>query len=251
MTAEHSHDSKSPELRTEAIETLLVQKGLVESAAVDALVERYEQDIGPLRGARVVAEAWTDAGLRARLLADGMPAIGELGFGDNTDSHVARLMVKENTPSVHNLVVCTLCSCYPWAVLGLPPAWYKSPAYRSRAVREPRRLLAEMGLDLPGDVELRVWDSSAEVRYMVLPERPDGTDGLAVEELADLVTRDSMIGVERLGYPALANATAERRRGRQGRRLPGEAGAEAGRDAARGSGSGLGRAQLSKADVAR
>ncbi|MCY3592533.1 MAG: nitrile hydratase subunit alpha [Acidobacteria bacterium] len=185
-------------LRTEAIETLLVEKGLVKSAAVDALVERYEQDIGPLRGSRVVAKAWTDPAFRARLLEDGMPAIRELGFGDNTDAHVARLVVKENTESVHNLIVCTLCSCYPWAVLGLPPAWYKSPAYRSRAVREPRRLLAELGLDLPADVEVRVWDSSAEVRYMVLPQRPRGTDGLGVEDLAALVTRDSMIGVEQL-----------------------------------------------------
>ena len=185
-------------LRTEAIEALLVEKGLVKSAAVDALVERYEQDIGPLRGARVVARAWTDPAFRARLLEDGMPAIRELGFGDNTDAHVARLVVKENTESVHNLVVCTLCSCYPWAVLGLPPAWYKSPAYRSRAVREPRRLLAELGLDLSPDVEVRVWDSSAEVRYMVLPQRPEGKDGLGVEELTALVTRDSMIGVEQL-----------------------------------------------------
>jgi len=192
------HGSESPEIRTEAIETLLVEKGLVQSAAVDALVERYEQDIGPLRGARVVAEAWTDPEFRARLLEDGMPTIRELGFGDNTDSHVARLVVKENTDAVHNLVVCTLCSCYPWAVLGLPPAWYKSPAYRSRAVREPRRLLAELGLDLSPDVEVRVWDSSAEVRYMVLPQRPQGTDELGVEELTALVSRDSMIGVERL-----------------------------------------------------
>ena len=194
MTAE----AASPELRTEAIEALLVEKGLVQSAAVDALVERYEEDIGPLRGARVVAEAWADPEFRARLLEDGMPAIRELGFGDNTDSHVARLVVKENTDTVHNLVVCTLCSCYPWAVLGLPPAWYKSPAYRSRAVREPRRLLAELGLDLPSDVEVRVWDSSAEVRYMVLPQRPPASDDLEPDELAALVTRDSMIGVERL-----------------------------------------------------
>ena len=187
----------SPALRTEAIEALLVEKGLVQSAAVDALVERYEQDIGPLRGARVVAEAWTDPAFRERLLHDGMPAIRELGFGDNTDSHVARLVVKENTDTVHNLVVCTLCSCYPWAVLGLPPAWYKSPAYRSRAVREPRRLLAELGLDLPPEVEVRVWDSSAEVRYMVLPQRPPSSADLGPDELAALVTRDAMIGVER------------------------------------------------------
>lgn len=198
MTAAHRHGSDSPATRTEAIEALLVEKGLVKSAAVDALVERYEQDIGPLRGARVVAEAWTDPAFRARLLQDGMPAIRELGFGDDTDPHVARLVVKENTDSVHNLVVCTLCSCYPWAVLGLPPAWYKSSAYRARAVREPRRLLVELGLDLSQDVEVRVWDSSAEVRYMVLPQRPEGTDGLGVEDLTALVTRDSMIGVEQL-----------------------------------------------------
>ena len=188
----------SPALRTEAIEALLVEKGLVESAAVDAVVERYEQDIGPLRGARVVAEAWTDPEFKARLLEDGMPAVKELGFDDKMDGHVARLVVKENTDAVHNLVVCTLCSCYPWAVLGLPPSWYKSPAYRSRAVREPRRLLGELGLDLSDDVELRVWDSSAEVRYLVLPQRPSGADGLTADELTALVTRDSMIGVERL-----------------------------------------------------
>ena len=192
-----SEAESSPEVRTEAIEALLVEKGLVQSAAVDALVERYEQDIGPLRGAQAVARAWTDAAFRERLLDDGMPAIRELGFGDKMDGHVARLVVKENTESVHNLVVCTLCSCYPWAVLGLPPGWYKSPAYRSRAVREPRRLLAELGLDLPPEVELRVWDSSAEVRYMVLPQRPPASDDLEPDELAALVTRDSMIGVER------------------------------------------------------
>ena len=191
-------EAASSTLRTEAIEALLVEKGLVESAAVDTLVERYEQDVGPLRGAQAVARAWTDSAFRARLLDDGMPAVCELGFGDRMDGHVARLVVKENTDTVHNLVVCTLCSCYPWAVLGLPPAWYKSPAYRSRAVREPRRLLAELGLDLPADVEVRVWDSSAEVRYLVLPQRPPASDDLDPDELAALVTRDSMIGVERL-----------------------------------------------------
>lgn len=190
-------EAASPELRTEALEALLVEKGLVESAAVDALVERYEQDVGPLRGAQAVARAWADPGFKARLLEDGMPAVRELGIDDRMDAHVARLVVKENTDAVHNLVVCTLCSCYPWAVLGLPPAWYKSPAYRSRAVREPRRLLAELGLDLPPEVEVRVWDSSAEVRYMVLPQRPPASDGLEPDELAALVTRDSMIGVER------------------------------------------------------
>ncbi len=191
-------ETASPKLRTEALEALLVEKGLVESAAVDAVVERYEQDIGPLRGAQAVARAWTDPAFKERLLDDGMPAVRELGFGDKMDGHVARLVVKENTESVHNLVVCTLCSCYPWAVLGLPPAWYKSPAYRSRAVREPRRLLAELGLELAPEVELRVWDSSAEVRYMVLPQRPPASNDLEPDELAALVTRDSMIGVERL-----------------------------------------------------
>ena len=190
-------EAASPSLRTEALEALLVEKGLVESAAVDAVVERYEQDVGPLRGARAVGRAWADPEFKARLLDDGMPAVEELGIDNRMDGHVARLVVKENTDTVHNLVVCTLCSCYPWAVLGLPPAWYKSPAYRSRAVREPRRLLAELGLDLPPEVELRVWDSSAEVRYMVLPQRPPASDDLEPDELAALVTRDSMIGVER------------------------------------------------------
>ena len=189
--------TETASLRTEALEALLVEKGLVESAAVDAVVERYERDIGPLRGAQAVARAWTDPAFKERLLHDGMPAIRELGFGDKMDGHVARLVVKENTESVHNLVVCTLCSCYPWAVLGLPPGWYKSPAYRSRAVREPRRLLSELGLDLPPEVDVRVWDSSAEVRYMVLPQRPPASDDLEPDELAALVTRDSMIGVER------------------------------------------------------
>lgn len=189
--------TETASLRTEALEALLVEKGLVESAAVDAVVERYEQDIGPLRGAQAVARAWTDPAFKERLLHEGMPAVRELGFGDKMDGHVARLVVKENTESVHNLVVCTLCSCYPWAVLGLPPSWYKSPAYRSLAVREPRRLLSELGLDLPPEVELRVWDSSAEVRYLVLPQRPPASDDFEPDELAALVTRDSMIGVER------------------------------------------------------
>jgi len=179
-------------LRVEALESLLQEKGLVDSAAVDALVRAYEEDIGPMNGARVVARAWVDAAYKERLLADGTAAIAELGFGGPQGEH---MVVVENTPRVHNAVVCTLCSCYPWPVLGLPPSWYKSPAYRSRLVREPRKLLAEMGLELPEELEIRVWDSSAEVRYLVLPERPVGTESLSEEELAELVTRDAMIGV--------------------------------------------------------
>jgi nitrile hydratase len=191
------HDAAPPsdiERRVHAIESLLVDKGLITPDAVDAVVETYEDDVGPLNGAQVVARAWVDDGYRARLLADGTQAIGELGFGGVEGEH---LVVLENTPSVHNVVVCTLCSCYPWPVLGLPPAWYKSFAYRSRMVREPRAVLAEFGTTLPDDVEVRVWDSSAEVRYMVLPLRPPGTDALSEDELVPLVTRDHMIGVVR------------------------------------------------------
>ena len=203
MTAAGHHATQpSPiEQRVAAIESLLVEKGLLTTELVDAIVETYEKDVGPLNGAKVVARAWVDPDYRARLLADGTAAIGELGFGGAEGEH---LVVLENTPTVHNVVVCTLCSCYPWPVLGLPPRWYKSFAYRSRAVREPRAVLAEMGTTLPDDVEVRVWDSSAEVRYLVLPERPAGTDGWSQEQLADLVTRDSMIGVERLAAPAVA-----------------------------------------------
>jgi nitrile hydratase len=161
---------------------------------VDAVVDTYEHDVGPLNGARVVARAWVDDAYRARLLADGTAAVGELGFGGAEGEHLA---VLENTPAVHNVVVCTLCSCYPWPVLGLPPRWYKSFAYRSRMVREPRAVLAELGTVLPGDVEVAVWDSSAEVRYMVLPLRPASSEGLAEDELVPLVTRDHMIGVAR------------------------------------------------------
>jgi nitrile hydratase subunit alpha len=182
------------ERRVTAIESLLVEKGLITSDVVDAVVETYERDVGPLNGANVVARAWVDAAYRERLLDDGTQAIGELGFGGAEGEH---LVVLENTPSVHNVVVCTLCSCYPWPVLGLPPRWYKSFAYRSRMVREPRAVLAEFGTTLGDDVEVRVWDSSAEVRYMVLPLRPDGTDGAAEDELVPLVTRDHMIGVVR------------------------------------------------------
>jgi nitrile hydratase len=187
-----------PALRTEALESLLREKGLVDSSAVDRLIEYYESDVGPMHGARVVARAWTDPEYRSRLLADAPNAIAELGLGGVEGRH---LVVVENSPGVHNVVVCTLCSCYPWAVLGLPPSWYKEPAYRSRVVREPRRVLEEMGLGLAPDVEVRVWDSSAEVRYLVLPERPEGTTGLAEEELASLVSRDAMIGVARALAP--------------------------------------------------
>jgi nitrile hydratase subunit alpha len=182
------------ERRVAAIESLLVERGLITSDVVDAVVETYEHDVGPLNGAKVVARAWVDDAYRARLLADGTQAVGELGFGGAEGEHIT---VVENTDRVHNVVVCTLCSCYPWPVLGLPPRWYKSFAYRARMVREPRAVLAEFGTVVPDDVELTVWDSSAEVRYLVLPRRPAGTDGLTEDELATLVTRDHMIGVVR------------------------------------------------------
>jgi nitrile hydratase len=190
----HPHTPSALERRVTAIESLLVEKGLITSDVVDAVVETYEHEVGPLNGAKVVARAWVDDGYRERLLANATRAIGELGFGGAEGEH---LVVLENTPQVHNVVVCTLCSCYPWPVLGLPPGWYKSFAYRSRMVREPRSVLAEFGTDVPDDVEVRVWDSSAEVRYLVLPLRPAGTDALAEGDLVPLVTRDHMIGVVR------------------------------------------------------
>jgi nitrile hydratase len=185
-------------LRTEALEGLLVDKGLVAREAIDALIRHYEQDVGPMNGAKVVARAWTDPAYRVRLLADATAAIAELGFGGPQGEHIVAL---ENGPRAHHVVVCTLCSCYPWPVLGLPPTWYKDPAYRSRIVREPRRVLAEMGLALPPEVEIHVWDSSAEIRYFVLPERPAGTDGWSEERLASLVSRDAMIGVAQARAP--------------------------------------------------
>jgi nitrile hydratase subunit alpha len=196
---DHSHthhpEPLAPiEARVAAIETVLTERGLLNAAELDAIVEHFENNLGPLNGARVVARAWVDSAYRERLLLDGTGAIAELGFGGAEGDH---MVVVENTADVHNLVVCTLCSCYPWPTLGLPPAWYKAPAYRSRAVREPRALLAEMGTVVSDNVD-RVWDSSAEIRYLVLPERPAGTEGMAEEELAGVVTRDSMIGVERL-----------------------------------------------------
>jgi len=188
----HEPPEDDPALRTEALESLLVERGLVQPEAVDALIRYYEQDVGPMNGARVVARAWSDPAYRERLLADGTAAVAELAFGGPQGEH---LVVVPNEPGVHNVVVCTLCSCYPWPVLGLPPAWYKDPAYRSRVVREPRAVLREMGLELPDEVEIRVWDSSAEIRYLVLPERPAGSEELDEGQLAVLVSRDAMIGV--------------------------------------------------------
>ena len=192
--SDDNEDDQAIARRVTAIESLLVEKGLITSDVVDAVVETYERDVGPLNGAKVVARAWVDEPYRGRLLDDGTQAIGELGFGGAEGEH---LVVLENTPEAHNVVVCTLCSCYPWPVLGLPPTWYKSFAYRARAVREPRAVLAEFGTTLADDVEVRVWDSSAEVRYLVLPLRPAGTDDLDEPALAALVTRDHMIGVAR------------------------------------------------------
>jgi nitrile hydratase len=181
-------------VRVEALESVLVERGLLDAKSIDTIIEHYEKDVGPLNGAEVVAKAWTDPAYRERLLANGTRAVAELGFGGPEG---ADIRVLENADDVHNVVVCTLCSCYPWPVLGLPPSWYKSDAYRSRMVAEPRAVLAEMGLDLPTDIRIRVWDSSAEARYMVLPQRPPGTEGWSAEQLAPLVTRDSMIGVAR------------------------------------------------------
>ena len=182
-------------IRTRALEALLVEKGLVSSEEIDAVVKQYEEDIGPMRGAHVVAKAWSDLEFKRRLLKNGRDAIAELGY---VERQGAELVVLENTERTHNVVVCTLCSCYPWAVLGLPPTWYKSYAYRSRVVREPRAVLKEFGLELPESTEIQVWDSNSDIRYMVLPERPAGTEGLSEEELTKLVTRDSMIGVCRI-----------------------------------------------------
>lgn len=181
----------SVELRVAALEALLVEKGLVSADAIDAVVEHYEKDVGPQNGAKVVARAWADPGYKARLLADGTAAVRELGFGG---MELNTLVAVENTPAVHNLVVCTLCSCYPWPLLGLPPTWYKSPPYRARAVAEPRSVLREFGVEFGPDVEVRVWDSTSEVRYLVVPMRPPGSEDLSEEELAALVTRDSMVG---------------------------------------------------------
>ncbi len=199
---QHDHDHQVvPDdiaLRVRALESILVEKEMIAPAELDAVVDAYENRIGPRNGAQIVVRAWTDPDYKARLLADGTAAIGEFGFLGAQGEH---MVVVENTADVHNLVVCTLCSCYPWPTLGLPPVWYKSAPYRARAVIEPRAVLREFGVDLPDDVEVRVWDSTAEIRYLVLPERPAGTEGLTEEQLADLVTRDSMIGVARVAAP--------------------------------------------------
>jgi nitrile hydratase subunit alpha len=195
-TGDHGPSELSDtELRVRALESLLTEKGYLDSATVDAIAETYEKRIGPRNGATVVAKAWTDDDFAAWLHEDASAATGSIGFGGRAGEHVSAAF---NSPAEHNLVVCTLCSCYPWPTLGLPPKWYKAPAYRSRAVREPRKLLAEMGAIIAADVEIRVWDSSAEARYLVLPMRPDGTADMSEEQLAGIVTRDSMIGVQRL-----------------------------------------------------
>ncbi len=188
----HHHDESYAELRTKALESLLVEKGLIATNAIDDVVRTYEQDIGPMNGAKVVAKAWTDPEYKKRLLEEGTSAIAEVGF---TGAQGAQIVVLENTDDIHNMVVCTLCSCYPWPVLGLPPSWYKSEAYRSRAVVEPRAVLQDFGLELDPEVNVRVWDSNSEIRYMVLPQRPADTEGMTEEELIPLVDRDSMIGV--------------------------------------------------------
>jgi len=194
---EHEHQAvpSDPALRVKSLESLLVEKGLVDRAALDTLVDAYEHKIGPRNGARVVARAWSDSGYKQRLLSDADAAIAEMGYGGLQGEH---MVVVENSVRVHNLVVCTLCSCYPWPVLGLPPVWYKSAPYRSRSVIDPRGVLREFGLELPEDVEVRLWDSTAELRYLVLPERPAGTEGMSEEALAALVTRDAMVGVAKV-----------------------------------------------------
>ena len=202
MAHNHDHDHQAlpsdPALRVKALESLLVEKGLVDPAALDALVDTFENKVGPRNGARVVARAWADPAYKERLLTDAASAIAELGYTSGQGEH---MLVVENGPKVHNLVVCTLCSCYPWPVLGLPPVWYKSAAYRSRAVIDPRGVLREFGTQVDEDVEVRVWDSTAELRYLVIPERPAATENLNEEELAALVTRDAMVGVSKVPPP--------------------------------------------------
>ena len=201
---DHDHGQDPPSdmaLRVKALESLLVEKGIVDPAALDAIIDTYEHKVGPRNGARVVAKAWSDPAFLERLRADATAAIAELGYGGRQGEHMVAV---ENAAEVHNLVVCTLCSCYPWAVLGLPPVWYKSSPYRSRAVIDPRGVLGEFGLCLPEDVEVQVWDSTAEIRYLVIPQRPDGTEGWSEDALADLVSRDSMIGVALARAPGAA-----------------------------------------------
>jgi nitrile hydratase subunit alpha len=199
---DHEHQAIPSDfaLRVKSLESLLIEKGLVDPAALDALVDTYEHKVGPRNGARVIARAWVDAAFKERLLADGTNTVAEFGYGGRVGEH---LVVVENTPKVHNLVVCTLCSCYPWSVLGLPPVWYKSAAYRSRAVIDPRGVLREFGVELPEDIEVRVWDSTSELRYLVLPERPAGTEKNTEDELAALVTRNAMVGVAKVSAPQL------------------------------------------------
>ncbi|MEO0937276.1 MAG: nitrile hydratase subunit alpha [Pseudomonadota bacterium] len=200
----HDHDHPhallppEPALRLKALETLLVQKGLIDPAAVDAIIDTYENKVGPRNGARVVAKAWADEGFRAALLEDATAVVAELGYYGRQGEHMVAV---ENTPKVHNMVVCTLCSCYPWPLLGIPPGWYKSDAYRARAVRAPRKVLAEFGVELPEETAVRVWDSTAEVRYLVVPMRPAGTEGWSEQQLMDLVSRDAMIGTALAGQP--------------------------------------------------
>ncbi len=188
----HGRNANSPEIRTEALEDLLVEKGLIDRARVDALIERFEHDLGPMIGARLVAKSWLEPEFREKLLDDADQVLKDEQIQGAEIEHVE---IKVNEPGIHNVVVCTLCSCYPWALLGLPPSWYKSPEYRSRVVREPRKVLDEMGMSLDPDTEIRVWYSSSETRFLVLPERPAGTEELDLEALTQLVTRDSMIGV--------------------------------------------------------
>ncbi len=201
-TEDPAHPHNAPlsdvQLRVKALESILTEKGLVDPAALDELIDTYETKVGPRNGARVVAKAWVDPEFRRRLLADATATLADLGYIGRQGED---MVVLENTPKVHNVVVCTLCSCYPWPVLGLPPVWYKSAPYRARAVLDPRGVLREVGVELSDDVEVRVWDSTAELRYLVLPERPPGTEGLSEEELARLVTRDTMIGVARVQTP--------------------------------------------------
>ena len=206
----HGHDHSTPPsdtaLRVKALESLLIEKGLVDPAALDALIDTYENKVGPRNGAAVVARAWADPAYKARLMEDATAAIAEFGYTGRQGEHMVAV---ENTAEVHNMVVCTLCSCYPWTVLGLPPVWYKASPYRARVVKEPRAVLAEFGVTLPEDIEMRVWDSTAEIRYLVLPRRPEGSESLSEAELAELVTRNSMIGTGLALAPQEARAETE------------------------------------------